>query len=35
LKKIFVLIDADVGIGDLDEDCIKTLSFTNIEFNVI
>lgn len=35
MKRLFILIDADVGIGELDENCIKMASYSKIEFNVI
>ena len=35
MKRLMILIDAEVGIGKQDEDCIKMASFMNKEFNVI
>jgi GTP-binding protein EngB required for normal cell division len=32
---MFVLIDAEVGIGEMDENCIKMASYSQIEFNVV
>jgi GTP-binding protein len=35
LKRLFVLVDAEVGLGELDENCIKMASYSQIEFNII
>lgn len=35
MKRLMILIDAEVGIGKQDEDCIKMASFMHKEFNVI
>ena len=30
-----MLIDAEVGIGESDENCIKMASYSQLEFNVV
>jgi len=34
MKRILILIDAEVGFGKKDEDCIKMASYMHKEFNV-
>ena len=34
MKRCMILVDAEVGLGKLDEDCMKMSSFMHKEFNV-